>query len=252
MLETYKKIKIIKIHDSFHEEIEDYVAVEKKLRLSINGKHIITFLCTPLMIKELVNGFLFNEGIITKKISHDEMSTEYSNGININIDKKIDEISERSLSRFLGGITLNKKRRFKKIIDDFSIHINDLQNVFEKFQEKSELFRLTGCFHSAALSDGKKIIVFAEDIGRHNTVDKIIGYSLLHNLSFKNKIMLLSCRISSDIVSKCSTWKIPILASRAAPTDLAIEIAEKSGITLIGFVRGNRLNIYTNKQRVRL
>ncbi len=178
------------------------------------------------------------------------MTIEYGDEINININKRINKNSDKALSRFLGGIVLNKKKRFKKIIDNFTIKINDLQRIFEKFQKKSELFRLTGCFHSAALSDGKKIIAFAEDIGRHNTVDKVIGYSILNNLSFNNKLVLVSCRISSDIVQKCSTWKIPVLASRAAPTDLAINIAEKSGITLIGFVRGNRLNIYTNKQRI--
>ncbi len=247
---TYKKIKIIKIHGSFQEEIEDFIAVEKKLNLSINDEHVITFLCTPLMIEELINGFILSEGIFKNKISREDMTIEYGDEINININKGINKNSDKALSRFLGGIALNKRKRFKKIVDNFTIKINDLQRIFEKFQKKSELFRLTGCFHSAALSDGKKIIVFAEDIGRHNTVDKIIGYSILNNLSFNNKLVLLSCRISSDIVLKCSTWKIPVLASRAAPTDLAINIAEKCGITLIGFVRGNRLNIYTNKQRI--
>jgi FdhD protein len=109
---------------------------------------------------------------------------------------------------------------------------------------------LTGCFHSAALSDGKNILAFAEDIGRHNTVDKMIGYAILNDIPFREKVMLVSCRISSEIVSKCARWQVPILASRAAATDLAIQIAEKSGMTLVGFARGESFNIYTNPQRI--
>jgi FdhD protein len=88
------------------------------------------------------------------------------------------------------------------------------------------------------------------DIGRHNAVDKVIGYSILADISFRGKLMVVSCRISSEIVSKCARWGIPIIASRAAPTDLAIEIAQKTGVTLVGFVRGDSLNVYTHEQRI--
>src|SRR4030042_6674352 len=153
-------------------------------------------------------------------------------------------------SRCPGGITFNKKRNFGKIKDNFSITIPAIKKLFEEFLRKTEFFQLTGCFHSAALSDGKRILAFAEDIGRHNTVDKIIGYSIIEDIPFTGKLMLVSCRISSEIISKCSRWGIPIIASRAAPTDLASEIAEKSGITLAGFVRGDSLNVYSNAQRI--
>jgi FdhD protein len=109
---------------------------------------------------------------------------------------------------------------------------------------------VTGCFHGAALSDGEKILVFAEDIGRHNAVDKVIGHAILAKIPFSKKIMFVSCRLSSEIVSKCSRWGIPILVSRAAATDLAIEIAETSGMTLVGFARGDHMNIYTNPHRI--
>ncbi|HKZ56668.1 MAG TPA: formate dehydrogenase accessory sulfurtransferase FdhD, partial [Thermodesulfovibrionales bacterium] len=143
-----------------------------------------------------------------------------------------------------------QKRVFGVIKDAFSIDAGILKTLFKEFQQRSEIFRLTGGVHSAALSDGEKILVFAEDIGRHNAIDKIIGYSILEKIPFAGKLILVSGRLSSEIVSKCSRWGIPIVASRAAPTNLAIEIAETSGITLIGFVRGERINIYTNPQRI--
>ncbi|MBI5188076.1 MAG: formate dehydrogenase accessory sulfurtransferase FdhD, partial [Nitrospirae bacterium] len=85
-----------------------------------------------------------------------------------------------------------------------------------------------------------------------NAVDKVIGYALLGNIAFREKLMFVSGRLSSEVVSKCCRWGIPMVASRTAPTSLAIEIAEACGITLAGFVRGDRLNVYTNRQRILL
>ena len=250
-MNLYIKKKITKIHGTSSVEIEDYIAVEKKLKVSVDGKEIISLYCTPIMIKELLTGLFLTEGVSTNKISLEEMKIAYGEDISVDIPSGAGIITEKlETARCLGGATLNKKRNFEKTKDNFSIKIETFKAVFKEFQQKSELFRLTGCFHSAALSDGEKIIAFAEDIGRHNAVDKVIGYSLIKDIPFSEKLMLVSCRLSSEIISKCSRWGIPIVASGAAPTDLAIEIAEKSGITLIGFVRGDRLNVYTNPQRI--
>ena len=136
------------------------------------------------------------------------------------------------------------------IKDDLRITPESLYAVFREFHDRSELYHITGCVHSAALSDGKNIIAFAEDIGRHNAIDKVIGYALLEGIDFSGKIMLASGRLSSEMASKCSVWGIPVIASRTAPTDKAVEIAEKRGMTLVGFVRSNRLNIYSHPQRI--
>jgi FdhD protein len=245
----YIKRKVIKRQGVSSEEIEDSIAVEKRLKVTINGKDFITLYCTPLMVKELITGLFLTEGIFTKIPL--EMSIVYGKEIIVDITSAGDFSKEDiTTSRHVAGITLEKKRNLEKVRDDFSIGAEALWNVFEEFQNRSELFRLTGCFHIAALSDGERILAFAEDIGRHNAVDKVTGYSILNDISFKKKLMLVSCRLSSEIISKCSRWNIPIVASRAAPTNLAIEIAETSGITLIGFVRGERMNIYTNPQRI--
>ncbi len=232
--------------------MEDRVAVEKKVRISVNGKEILRLYCTPSMVKELVVGLVMTEGIIRGNWCADRMSIEYGDDILVDIPAEGEVIAEGMTitSGCIGGVTFEKKPAAGTVTDTFTIDGGSLKYIFNDFQARSELFRSTGCVHSAALSDGRVIICFAEDIGRHNAVDKVIGFALLENISFSGKIMLASGRISSEIASKCSRWGIPVLATRTAPTNLAVEIAEESGITIVGFVRGNRFNVYTHPERI--
>jgi len=246
--------KIFKVAGNSIKQVEDAIAVEKRLRISINGEEIISLYCTPSMIRELVIGLLITEDIIKGGWCAETMGIEYREDVLVNIlaeDAIIPKEGKVLTSGCVGGITFARNPETEKLTDSFSTDSKSLFNIFKEFQSRSELYRLTGCVHSAALSDGKNIIAFAEDIGRHNAVDKVIGYSILEKIEFAGKIMLASGRLSSEIASKCSKWGIPILASRTAPTDRAVEIAESRGITLAGFVRGDRLNVYTHPQRIR-
>ena len=250
-MKPYKQKKIIRYQGTSAEKLEDSCAVEIKCVISVRGQELLSLYCSPMMINELVTGLLMTEGVVSRIPSPKEITIVY--GDNINVDLLIDgDISpERfTATRCLCGFTVQKKHPFEKIHDDLSLTIKALKNLFNDFQQRSDLFKMTGGFHSAAISDNRAILSFAEDIGRHNAVDKVIGDILLKDISFQGKTMLVSCRVSSEIISKCSRWNIPIIASRSAPTDLAIEIAELSGMTLVGFVRGDRLNIYTNPQRI--
>jgi FdhD protein len=121
----------------------------------------------------------------------------------------------------------------------------------KRFQHSSEVFRTTGGAHSAALCREGEIVVFAEDIGRHNAVDKIFGRCLLDSIGTDGGVIVTSGRISSEILLKVGKRNIPILISKSAPTDLGVKLADDLGITLVGFVRGRRMNIYTHSWRVR-
>lgn len=243
--------QITKIRGTSREEENDPVAAEIRLRILCEGQEIITLYCTPLMIRELVAGLLLTEGILTHVISPDDISIEKDEEIRV-VVRNAGNVSQDAVafSRYLGGFSFTRKDDVQYCEDQFTLSADRLKTMFREFQAKSDLFKLTGCFHSAALLDRTKILSFAEDIGRHNTVDKIIGYALLNNISFDETILIVSCRISSEIMSKCARWKIPVIASRSAPTDLAVHIAEISGITLIGFVRGDNLNIYSHAHRL--
>jgi FdhD protein len=248
---SHVKRKIVKVQGRVSKNAVDTIGVEKKLRVRVNGQELITVCCTPLLIKELLAGLLFTEGILSEK---DQMKNLHiSTGKEITADISLDRHIPKEgfpFIRSLGGITLHKKRFSKRINNTVRIQAESLIKVFRRFQSKSKLFALTGCFHSAALSDGERIIAFAEDIGRHNAVDKVIGSAILKDMSLKHRIMLVSCRISSEIISKCAQWNIAIIASGAAPTDLAIKIARDSGVALIGFLRGKRMNIYTYAEKI--
>jgi FdhD protein len=244
--------RIRKHTDASFEDMEDLVAIEKKVRISVNGREIVGLYCTPHMVKELVVGLLMTEGIIRGNWCADRMSILFGDEILVDVPAEGEVVAEGKTitSGCAGGVTFEKKGDAGMITDPFTIDRNSLRYIFSDFQARSELYKLTGCIHSAALSDGKVILCFAEDIGRHNAVDKVIGYAILENIPFSGKILLASGRISSEISSKCSRWGIPVLATRTAPTNLAVEIAEKRGVTVVGFVRGNRFNVYTHPERI--
>ena len=116
--------------------------------------------------------------------------------------------------------------------------------------EAQELYRLSGGVHSSCLSDGERIYVTMEDIGRHNTLDKIAGRCLIENIHLSNKIILTTGRISSEMLQKAARLKAAILVSRTSPSSLSIALANQVGITLIGYARRNGFNVYSHPQRV--
>jgi len=252
-VKAYQKIKILRIKNSKYLDSEDFIATERKLRILINGIERLKLYCSPIMVRELVVGFIMTEGIIKGKWCIERINIQYNNNdiiVNIPVEGEVVIDTGVITSGCIGGITFEKVNNDLQLQDSFTIDIEKLFKLFNDFQRKSELYRLTGCLHSAALSDGESIIVFAEDIGRHNAIDKVIGYSLLEGITFEDKIMFVSGRLSSEIALKCSKWAIPIVISRTAPTTKAIDIAYKRGITLIGFMRGQRFNLYTHPHRI--
>lgn len=248
----FLKRRIFKSKSEGVEEREDLIATEKRLIISVNGREVLSLYCTPLMIRELVVGILMTEEIIKGGWCAERMSIDYGENVLVDVPSDGEVSIEGAVvtSGCIGGITFPKRLALKKIEDNLKIKAEELKSLFKRFQNASELYRLTGCVHSAGLSDGKEILCLAEDIGRHNAVDKVIGFCLLEGISFDGKLMLASGRLSSEIVSKCAKWSIPIVASRTAPTSLALDIAEKIGLTVVGFIRSDRFNVYTNPQRI--
>jgi len=248
------KHKILKYRDGGFEEVEDLMAVESRLSLSVNGKEVLSLYCTPLMIRELAVGLIMTEGIVGG-LCTERMSIMYDeDGVRVeaHAEGEVQEGKGTVTSGCVGGLTFDKKLSCAAKDDPFSISAAELTGLFRRFQKRSDLFNTTGCVHSAAISDGRDIIAFAEDIGRHNAVDKVIGYTILEAMDFKGKLMMASGRISSEIAGKCARWGLPIVVSRSAPTALAINIAEENGITVVGFLRGERFNVYTHSHRITL
>jgi FdhD protein len=245
---------IFKYRNSKFEEVEDLLAVESRLSISVNGEEVLSLYCTPLMVRELAVGLIMTEGI-AEGLCSERMSIVYGEEdvrVEAHAEGEVRKSGGTVTSGCVGGITYNKKLSATVKDDPFSIAAGKLTALFGRFQKRSDMYNTTGCIHSAALSDGEDIISFAEDIGRHNAVDKVIGYAILEELDFSGKLMMASGRLSSEIVGKCAKWGIPLVVSRAAPTALAIEIARESGVTVAGFLRGERFNVYTHPQRITL
>jgi FdhD protein len=257
-----KKFTITEYRDGSFSEISDTVASEKKLRIFAHDKEILSLLCTPTMVKELVIGFALSEGLLNDPNKPDlqkEWCSERievlwkEEEIEVRLPVDLPEMSATMTSGCAKGITFisdMSENNLPVIMDDTSINSKTLIELYKQFQKRSSLFKDTGGVHSAALCDSREIIVFTEDIGRHNAVDKIIGYAFLENISLKGKILLLSGRLSSEITVKAIRAPVSILVSRAAPTDRSIEIARNAGLTIVGFLRGNGMNIYSKPERI--
>jgi FdhD protein len=127
-----------------------------------------------------------------------------------------------------------------------------VMELVENLIHSQELYRDTGGVHTSALCDGERIVFAADDIGRHNTLDKIAGLCLMKNIWPRNRILITTGRISSEMLQKAARLEAPILISRTSPSSLSIEMAQRYGITLIGYARKHRFNVYSHAERVGL
>lgn len=251
-MEGSVKRRLLRAQAGAFTEVEDDVAVERRLKVSVNGSPALSLYCTPLMLRELLVGLFMTEGIIDGTACFETMSMQYGDEIEVDISAEGEVSLEGAsiTSGCAGGLSLQRGRSRAALSDDFSIGAGALREIFRAFHSRSGLYRLTGCVHSAAMAEAGGILCFAEDIGRHNAIDKVIGYCLLEEIGFRGKMVLTSGRLTSEVLWKCSRWGIPLVMSRAAPTDLALSIAEECGVTVAGFARGDRMNVYTHPGRI--
>jgi len=232
------------------------VVIEVPLSVYVNGRHALTAMISPVMLEEFVTGFLYTERIIHKPEDIDSLHME---------DKNVGTPSASVLTKNPFLIMLSSKTvlsgcggdtsyidpdRLPKVQSDMTAELSTITKIMKETLI-SDLHTRTGGIHIVGLfgPDGKICIV--EDIGRHNALDKVIGYGLKHNVDFSKTTVTCSGRLSSEMVRKCLIANIPIIASRGATTTLAISMGEQSGLTIIGFVRGQKMNIYTGVERIR-
>jgi len=250
---------IIRARGGRFEETSDQVATEIGFTLNVNDKQVVTLLCTPAELDAMAVGFLLSEGILKDRQSLLDLRVDEKNfTVSIDLAGLPDDIDEtfhkKTITSGCGrGITFSDAASLRDLPPNKTparISLEEIHNLLREFRSISELFQQTGGVHSAALADRARIHLFAEDIGRHNAVDKLIGKAFLANIPVADKILFSSGRISGEIMTKVIRNRIPVMISRTAPTCMSITYAEDHGVTLIGFARGNRMNIYTHPQRV--
>ena len=237
------------------ETIRTHLITESPLSLTVNGKIWLTFMCTPIQLEALAVGFLYNEGIIR---DYEEIGALHLCKNKDNVDIWLHHSAElpqkwTHTSGCAGGMTslephvdIEPARRLK----DFRLSPEQIPALLNLLDENQSLYRQTGGVHTSILSDGEKSLLSAEDIGRHNTLDKIAGLALMQNIRPEKRILLTTGRISSEMMQKAYKIGATFVISRTAPSSLSFELAEKYGITLIGYAKKHRFNVYTHGERI--
>lgn len=234
---------------------EGRVISEASVGLTVNGIFWLSWMCTPMELEDLAVGFLFNEGII-QSIQEIEILRPCNNGDNVDVwlNHPVEKpLHWRKTSGCTGGMTSDTAQQRTQPIPKGDIFpAEKLLGWMDQLFDSQTLYRQTRGVHCSMLTDGEAIIATAEDIGRHNTLDKIAGKLLRQSLQPSRRILLTTGRISSEMLQKAARIGASILISRTSPTSLSIQLAEQYGITLIGYARRNQFNLYTHPQRVGL
>jgi FdhD protein len=236
------------------------VAEEKPLHIFLNRVHYATIFSSPTNQKELVLGHLLSEGIIKSleeireiRLKDDDLC-EVKLKPDVPLEKRLKLL--KPLSRVILSACGSSKPyrpsgKFPKITSNIRLKAEVILKSVRNLNFVAETFRKTGGVHAAAIyGKGGNLLAFAEDIGRHNAVDKAIGMSFINKVDFSQCFLTLSGRLTGDIVLKAVRVGIPIVASLAAAVDSGITTAKAANLTLIGFVRGKRMNVYSAPKRI--
>ena len=254
-----ERFNILRITEQGRSAIEDVVAKEFPLTIILNNQELVTLPCSPTDLKYLAIGFLFSEGLLNtkdeiKKILVDEqrgvVRVETEENVALSRDVLFRRFITSGCGRGTSFYSAADAQGQVKVESQISISAREIFALVKEFQHRSHVYLATGGVHSAALCDAKGILVFNEDIGRHNAIDKVFGECVLTDLPTEDRLIITSGRVSSEILLKVAKRNIPIIISKSAPTDLGVKLANDLGITLIGFVRGKRMNVYTNSWRI--
>jgi FdhD protein len=243
------------------QKITDYVAEESPLQLFVNNTFWATILCSPTNLKELAVGHLLSEGIVksteeikevTLKEKENTCLVKLKDGINVEDRVSISRLHSRVITSACGsGSPYQYKGKTPTVTSNLTVKARVLFDSVNQLNFKAQSFRQTGGVHAAAVYKGDgSLVAMTEDVGRHNAVDKVIGMAALSKVDFAECFLALSGRISGDVTFKAAKVNLPIVASLSAALSSGIATAKESNVTLAGFVRGKRVNIYTAPERI--
>ena len=246
----YRELPCNRVSPKGIEETTDPVAEEVPLTVTVNGRQVATAMTSPATFEEFALGFLFTEGIIRGKGDIDSLQVE-RNSVKI-ITKDLLRVAgpKRTILSGCGGSSSSfDPTKLPKVTSSLTVPAGEISRFMKELLQ-TEIHRLTGGVHVVGLCGAGQIRSTAFDIGRHNALDRLCGQALMQETDLGRSYVLSSGRISSEMTRKCLVAGIPLIASRGATTTLAVSLAEKNGLTVIGFARGGGMNIYTNPQRV--
>lgn len=254
------KAERIELLTGARKKIEEPVATEVPINIYVNDRYLITLLATPKLQRELALGWLFDEGVLQSLDAIREVTVD-KNDVSVKTNESLQEgkLQAIGVTRILTtacGLSISK---FLKVMSetgriskrsDYKVKAGNIIRMIQELDNQAELFKLTGGTHASGLFEEDRLVALAEDIGRHNAIDKVIGIALQSKVNFSRCVLVSSGRQPADMVLKVARMSIPILVSKASPIRSGIIAAKKTGVTLVCFVREQRMNVYTYPRRI--
>jgi FdhD protein len=228
-------------------EVAAEVVREQPLTIYVDGEKFLTLLCSPMMLHELVVGYLWMEKVIAAREDIVALDVSAVDGrADVTLAAPVTLPTERILTSGCGGgITFRIDHRlFPRLRSSMTVRPAQLALGMKQLFQAAEQYQKSRGIHGAALHDGERLLVVAEDVGRHNAVDKVKGKALLEGIETRDRILLSTGRISSEMLLKAARMGVPIVASRTSPTEMAVALAEQLNVTVCGYVRPDTLNLY--------
>ncbi|HEX9420129.1 MAG TPA: formate dehydrogenase accessory sulfurtransferase FdhD [Methylomirabilota bacterium] len=232
------------------DEVKGDVVREQPLTVYVNGERFLTLLCSPFQLEPLVLGYLWMEKVITGLDEVAELQiSEVDGRAEVTLRQPVTLPTERILTSGCGGgITFRiDPRLFPRITSDVRVSPADLGNRMHDLLREAVHYHASRGIHGAALADRDRVLLVAEDVGRHNAVDKLMGLALQRGIATTDRILLSTGRVSSEMLLKAARMSVPIVASRTSPTEMAVALAEQLGVTVVGYLRGESLNLYAGQ-----
>jgi FdhD protein len=226
---------------------------EAVITIYVNGEELATIMATPNELDSLALGFLKNEGMVDScaEVDHVHQSDDRC-CVDVWLTHAVEKPERAIITSGCGrGITFNDPSiDLKPLEDDFHIRPEELSDLFKMLHFPGSLYARSRGVHTAGLSDGVEVLAIAEDVGRHNTVDKLLGKCMLEDIETRGRILLATGRVSSEMLIKGALMGCPIIASRNSATSMSVAMALAWNITLVGYVRENTMRVYSHPQRL--
>lgn len=253
--------EIVRVEGKEVKKIDDLIVSEYAVTIKMNQQEFVTMVCTPEYVEDMVIGYLASERVIRYFEDIEDMWYQEKEGFIHIKTKHINPYyqhmqNKRYITSCCGmsrqGFVFANDALVARKTEDIHVQITteDCFRLMEAMQQSAEIFKKTGGVHTAALCDVNGIILSRVDIGRHNALDKIYGFCLRNHINIQDKIIVFSGRISSEILLKVAKIGCEIVLSKSAPTERALQLADQLGITTVGFIREQSLNIYTHSARI--
>ena len=248
--------KIVRVTQGQGEHLERQVVAEYPLRLRVNGRDLATLVCSPHQLNFLLAGFFRLQGFIDSLDDIRSMGVCREYGLaELLIRGDLPDRLQPTLTSGCGtGIAYNLPQSLLQPASprQRSYRSEDLFRLMQELHGLTEQYRSHGGIHSAAIGDAGGLLLHAEDLGRHNTLDRLAGEALFKGVDLQDKMLVTSGRVSTEMVAKAARLGIGLVASRTSPTDRAIDLCEQAGITLVGYLRGQSMEIYSHPQQLQL